>query len=1757
MLVIATSILGIRTLLTAEPNLPLYTAADTICDLLREASDPVRAQYARLLAQNIPVSTPIDYGQEDRANLFQENSPLRCVLITQGGLLRQLCHSYSHLSTFKKVRLAFNDESQQGGKAGFTVIGANLPCSCLQCLTGDQEQTKAGTGGEKLQEALVDQLAHKAIGFLGGSKPHLPSSMLLSLFKALRTAQVSNLPSDRDSPFDLLQYLCESSLPFSCLPATVWEAEGMVPTAGVTLHLILPHSLRCPADTYFTQVAMHYPHLQYSSGQTVAFGHYEDPLPDQMATKLPVDFQNVPYHCSGYRLLHWSPRLSPGSNKLPPDDVANIIKVAATLSYYVAKQVRRNQESSKLLILTPHNDTVDDILDAVGLPPDNLPPSLYEFYLVMIYKQQILPTTLTEFTRADHRGKPYTPHLENVTFKEIHTKISNDPTLHQDLARRATIDTIVQIALDFPKGFSSYCTISNTVKAIGIGGVASVFVSCKISDFLTKTKEAQARNLVALTRSKGLCILLLPSTDRFSTSSLHSLRTLCAFRHGMFSIGASPIDIPKLGAFITQPDVIHEGTSSIHTAETWQIAHQISWYGTWHCLPLALGVSYAKHTFYFTLSLRTGVVPSSNVHQLDASAFEWKGSLPNHPSATISFAKDGLVLQAQYPMVLFPFPAGRGSTSILSTNPKGYSLRPVSGTYFFANASFNTGHTHPLGSGLHDPDDIALPPQMIRWPRESPAVLPVALATQSQRNPVPSWLPADSKTLYQQGLEALTTEDALHNANPTHWLPAYCAHALQNFAEEHLSVLANPDTLASFSTEVVDPLLRSETSKAQEYLQGLLSTADSGYKTVLRRRPVPLTDGPPNDDYIVSINIASLKTTRLYIDMVYRKIAELATFLAGSDIPKSPDGWVRLQTLQSYDGRDVPGNFNPTTQNVIATNKFCVLSHGSLRPMSKDVLETLLILDFQARGKGRRFQYATYGPPAPEGGRTIKEYAVRLAPSVQAAAGPDGPATPSTLVPPQYGAYFCSDSMLEPLKRYGINPKTRSRDGYAVKLHPLTSCDPQAIADALANSTLRGPQADTLLLVDIPSTRGSHTWTLTPNGLLGTYTAPIPPFHFHSAWQDPAQPMWTNPERHRSSSAPAQPTYFSTSAPTVRDDLLNVQADGRLAAHLRETPAPHIMEEDAEPNEDLTGNDFTYSHDTTTAFQELLSIIDSNTKELPNVLSTKHYAALTQLPLTYPWARLVLDLKELLISFDRHLITCLIANQVQGNATPHPCTVLSSFLHHLAQTILLIIAPPGTDDAPPFLHHPEIYGTEFWHAHLNYACTRFAASHGSDRLLGNQICHWTTGTSETCLKVTHLVVFLPPALGAYVLSQHRTKVSSSLSSTDDVSMQDEPHTLRINQSSLLTPPAVIKHQAEQIANARRRAAEGSLAPYTIPLLANTQTRSSKNRVTWTLKFTLPAPAVEGTTRRFSAVPRGYGPSGAHALEGAVRYAYPFDYQHEATTLLPNSDFLALPDHVTQYGPVRAQTLGLFIPDSIKEWLLSGAPRIYDRKDLELPGNRQIALPSILTRYFCSELTIQQFEALIIAKEADNDKELDVAATACRKMKRAKQTLARLPHPDASSTITSASLASAPLGTTPPPSPRIPDTGRSRTPPPDRPRPIGMHPGPPTTEPSSSSGRHPSPAPPPRTVYGGFELGPVKGKPSPQVTMGTGKGPAKGSKGDDSTPAQDTPFFTVAPQTGKDFAPKGGKKGKNKGKDKGKDKGGHKGKGKGKGKDYKG
>ena len=258
LVIILSTVLGLPTLISSKPNLPLATAADTICDLLQDAPASTRQQYARCIAGSLTATTPIDYMAADRAQLFKDDSPLRCLILTHGFALRQLCTAYSSIPDFiAKVRLSIIDEGQQGGQAGFTALAANLPRSCLQIFTGDKEQTRAGTGGDPLKETLLSRLAQKAIGFLGGPNPRLPAEMLSTFATALRTDTTLKplLPTDpAPTAFDLIEVLATKPFPVSLAPSSVRAAEGLTDTAGVLLHLILPHSLRCPADTYFTQV---------------------------------------------------------------------------------------------------------------------------------------------------------------------------------------------------------------------------------------------------------------------------------------------------------------------------------------------------------------------------------------------------------------------------------------------------------------------------------------------------------------------------------------------------------------------------------------------------------------------------------------------------------------------------------------------------------------------------------------------------------------------------------------------------------------------------------------------------------------------------------------------------------------------------------------------------------------------------------------------------------------------------------------------------------------------------------------------------------------------------------------------------------------------------------------------------------------------------------------------------------------------------------------------------------------------------------------------------------------------------------------------------------------------------------------------------------------------------------------------------------------------------------------------------------------
>ena len=85
------TVLRLPTVLTAEPNLPLATAAETISDLLHDAPEETKAAYARILAYGVPKLTPIDVLPLDRPKLFQADSPLLCLILTHGSVLRDLC----------------------------------------------------------------------------------------------------------------------------------------------------------------------------------------------------------------------------------------------------------------------------------------------------------------------------------------------------------------------------------------------------------------------------------------------------------------------------------------------------------------------------------------------------------------------------------------------------------------------------------------------------------------------------------------------------------------------------------------------------------------------------------------------------------------------------------------------------------------------------------------------------------------------------------------------------------------------------------------------------------------------------------------------------------------------------------------------------------------------------------------------------------------------------------------------------------------------------------------------------------------------------------------------------------------------------------------------------------------------------------------------------------------------------------------------------------------------------------------------------------------------------------------------------------------------------------------------------------------------------------------------------------------------------------------------------------------------------------
>ena len=211
-----------------------------------------------------------------------------------------------------------------------------------------------------------------------------------------------------------------------------------------------------------------------------------------------------------------------------------------------------------------------------------------------------------------------------------------------------------------------------------------------------------ARNIVALTRSKGLCVLLLPSTQEFRFSFLHTLRTLCAYRHGLYHIGSAPPDLDRLATFLSLPDATFNSEPCIFNQGSWLLTHQISYFGTWDFLPLAMQLSHEGQTYILTLCLRSDL-PQPDHWELSAGHFNWHEFRDGQPPLELFWVfGDGCLhlTTGNNNLASFVLPQ-RNSTPVPLTN-NGWTLSPATGAYFFARSWVRVGHLFPSTTDFPD-----------------------------------------------------------------------------------------------------------------------------------------------------------------------------------------------------------------------------------------------------------------------------------------------------------------------------------------------------------------------------------------------------------------------------------------------------------------------------------------------------------------------------------------------------------------------------------------------------------------------------------------------------------------------------------------------------------------------------------------------------------------------------------------------------------------------------------------------------------------------------------------------------------------------------------------------------------------------------------------------------------------------------------------------------------------------------------------------
>ena len=306
------------------------------------------------------------------------------------------------------------------------------------------------------------------------------------------------------------------------------------------------------------------------------------------------------------------------------------------------------------------------------------------------------------------------------------------------------------------------------------------------------------------------------------------------------------------------------------------------------------------------------------------------------------------------------------------------------------------------------------------------------------------------------------------------------------------------------------------------------------------------------------------------------------------------------------------------------------------------------------------------------------------------------------------------------------------------------------------------------VFVALPSTarEGFRWFWVDPSShIIGTPTLPLASAHFHCALSYDSErvlhhwiPSTTDPRPH------GRPLGAPTPAPTdpSTEASMNANADILLQHILqpRRSAVPALAADDVPDTTAAPEEEEPDLLDTATseAFARLLTALDTPDSTGP-ILDAPLYTVLSRLSHAHPWTTLILDLKDLMPELDRHYHHHLLVALLQPNPQPITATdIIDQFLYCLALTITNILTNPNSQVDPPeidaYFFHPT-----FWHRHLihgtNSASPASFDASLTDTLAGNQLCQWSTvGAADALLLASHVIIHLPPRVGAYVLASH-------------------------------------------------------------------------------------------------------------------------------------------------------------------------------------------------------------------------------------------------------------------------------------------------------------------------------------------------------------------------------------------------------------------